>query len=160
MIKIDKNFTEKYIDIAQKSSRRRTIYNFHKDLSDTLQRMLNVMNIDTYVQPHKHENPDKREAFIILSGKVLVVEFDNSGNITEHIVLSRKHDNYGCEISPGTWHTIICLENNSVLYEVKDGPYIQETDKQFASWAPEENASGCRQFNKKIIDFIFGDSSK
>jgi cupin fold WbuC family metalloprotein len=151
MIKIDKNFTLKYIETAQKSTRRRTTYNFHKDLSDTLQRMLNIMNKDTYVQAHRHKNPDKREAFIILKGKVLVIEFDDSGNVIDHIVLNREQENYGCEIAQGCWHTIICLEDNSIVYEVKDGPYIQETDKQFAPWAPKEGDKSCMDYNKKLM---------
>ncbi len=155
MIKIDKQFTNKYIDIASSSERKRTNYNFHKELSDTLQRMLNVMNKNTYVQAHKHEMPDKREAFIILKGKVLVVEFDDVGRITDHIILNRDLENYGCEIVPGSWHTIICLENNSILYEVKDGPYIQETDKQFAVWAPDEGDDACEEYNKVIVGQIF-----
>ncbi len=155
MIKIDRNFTDKLIKTAQKLPRRRINYNFHKKLSDTLQRMLNVMNKDTYVQPHKHENPDKREAFIILKGKVLVIEFDNSGNIAEYILLDRTQENYGCEIAAGTWHTIICLEDNSIIYEVKDGPYIQETDKKFAGWAPKEGDKSCKKYNEALIQKIY-----
>lgn len=151
MIKIDRNFTDKLINQAQKSTRRRVNYNFHKELSDTLQRMLNVMNKDTYVQPHKHENPDKREAFIILKGKILVIEFDDSGNIKEHILLDQTQKNYGCEIAPGTWHTLICIEENSIIYEVKDGPYIQETDKIFAPWAPQEGDSLCTEYNTALM---------
>jgi cupin fold WbuC family metalloprotein len=155
MIKIDKAFTDKYVRLANISERKRINFNFHKEASDTLQRMLNVLNENTYVQPHKHENPDKREAFIILTGKVLVVEFDDTGKITEHILLCRDTGNYACEISPRTWHTIICMENNSVLYELKDGPYIQEIDKQFAAWAPTEGDDRCATYNKTIIDRIF-----
>ena len=154
MIKIEKQFTDKYLHLAASSERKRTNYNFHKEMSDTLQRMLNVMNIDTYVQPHKHEKPDKREVFIILTGKVLVVEFDDVGKITDHIILNRELENYGCEIAPGNWHTIVCLENNSVLYEVKDGPYIQETDKQFAIWAPAEGDDSCENYNKAIVEKV------
>jgi len=154
MIKINKACTDKYIHLAAISERKRINYNFHKEMSDTLQRMLNVMNTNTYVQPHKHENPDKREVFIILTGKVLVVEFDDTGNITEHIFLDRDLGNYACEIAPGTWHTIICLENNSVVYEVKDGPYIPETDKQFANWAPTEGVEGCNNYKKRIVGKI------
>ncbi len=160
MIKIDKQLTDKYLKIAASSERKRTNYNFHKEMSDTLQRMLNVMNIDTYVQPHKHENPDKREAFIILIGKVLVVEFDDSGKVTNHILLNRGLENYGCEIASGSWHTIICLENNSVLYEVKDGPYIQETDKQFASWAPAEGDDAFEEYNKAIVENLNSKDTK
>ncbi len=158
MIKIDKQFTDKYIHLASSSERKRTNYNFHKEMSDTLQRMLNILNKNTYVQAHKHENPDKREVFIILTGKVLVVEFDDLGKITEHIILDRELGNYGCEIASGTWHTIICLENNSILYELKDGPYIVETDKQFAAWTPTEGDEGCDDYNKKIIGRIISEN--
>jgi len=152
MIKINEDFIQKHIEKAAGSPRRRTNYNFHKELSDTLQRMLNIMNSDTYVRIHKHEKPDKREAFIILTGKVVVIEFNNQGEITDYIVLNRDSGNYGCEIAPGIWHTIICLKDNSVLYEVKDGPYIQETDKQFADWSPEEGSENCLDFNRKLIN--------
>ena len=151
MIKINKQFTDKQTTIANKSERKRINFNFHKDASDSLQRMLNTLNTNTYVQPHKHEHPDKREVFIILTGKVLVVEFNNDGEPTEHIILNRDLGNYACEIKPGTWHTIICLENNSVLYEIKDGPYIQRTDKQFAEWAPSEEDNNCQDYNEDII---------
>ncbi|OQX97592.1 MAG: hypothetical protein B6I20_12270 [Bacteroidetes bacterium 4572_117] len=151
MIKIDKQFTAGYLKLAAISERKRINHNFHKEMSDTLQRMLNVMNTNTYVQPHKHEKPDKREVFIILVGKVLVVEFNDSGKITGHIVLSKDSGNYACEIAPGSWHTIICLENNTVVYELKDGPYVQETDKQFAPWAPVEGDSGCESYTMGLI---------
>ena len=60
---------------AANSVRKRTNYNFHKRNDDPLQRMLNVLQPGTYVQPHKHENPDKRETFIILQGRLLIILF-------------------------------------------------------------------------------------
>lgn len=150
MIKIDKKFTDKLMVEASKSERRRITYNFHKELSDSLQRMINTMNTDTYVQPHKHEHPDKREAFILLRGKALVVEFDDQGTIADYILLDKNAESYGCEIDSGYWHTIICLENNTMLYELKDGPYDAKTDKKFAKWAPKEGDANCQAYMKKI----------
>lgn len=150
MIKIDKRFTENLIEKALQSDRKRTTFNFHKELSDSLQRMINTMNTDTYVQPHKHQNPDKREVFILIKGKALVVEFDDQGVVSDYILLDRMAESYGCEIEPGSWHTIICLENNTLLYEVKDGPYDAFTDKKFAKWAPKEGDLNCLAYNKKI----------
>jgi cupin fold WbuC family metalloprotein len=152
MIKIDKNLILPLKSKAIGSERLRCTYNFHKILDDSLQRMLNVLNKNTYVRPHKHENPDKREAFIILEGKVVVFEFDENGNPTSHIILNRNSQDFGCEIAPKTWHTIICLEDNSVLYEVKDGPYDELTDKNFANWAPTEGSEGTAEYNQKLID--------
>jgi cupin fold WbuC family metalloprotein len=152
MIKIDKDFITPLLEKASNSERKRTNYNFHIYPQDTLQRMLNLLNTGTYVQPHKHENPDKREAFIILKGKVAVVEFDDKGNPTESIILEANTKNYGCEIAAKTWHSIICLEDNSVVYEVKDGPYNALTDKDFASWAPVEGEDGTGEYVRNLLE--------
>jgi len=136
---------------AEQSGRLRMNHNFHKDLSDTLQRMLNAMEPHTYVQPHKHEEPDKREIFVILKGRIVVIEFDDDGEIVDHVILDRKAGNYGVEISPGKWHSLISLEKGSAVYEVKDGPYHQIDDKNFANWAPKEGEATCMGFNKNIL---------
>ncbi len=136
---------------AKNSERLRKNYNFHDKLSDPLQRMLNAMEPDTYVQPHKHEAPDKREMFIILKGKALVVTFNNTGEIDEYTILDPTTENFGVEIPPKIWHTIIILSKHTVLFEVKDGPYTPLNDKDFASWAPDEKSPSRFDFNKKII---------
>lgn len=152
MIKIDNSFITPTSEKAKNSERQRMNYNFHKEASATLQRMLNAMEPSTYIQPHKHENPDKVEVFFVLRGKILLVEFDNEGRITDHIILDPDTGNYGGEIPPGTWHTIISLEPGTVAYEVKDGPYDPSIDKNFASWAPAEGDPDCQEYNEKILN--------
>jgi hypothetical protein len=134
MIRIDNPLLSEISARAKASPRRRMNYNFHQTSEDLLNRMLNAMEPGTYVCPHKHENPDKREAFLILKGSILVVEFDND------------------EIPPRTFHTLICLEPGSVLYELKDGPYDQRNDKQFAGWAPMEGDSEAPVFMQRILE--------
>jgi len=151
MISIDANLLNPVLAKASVAERKRSNFNFHKIPGDTLQRMLNVMNTGTYVRPHKHEDPDKREAFIILEGKVAAIEFDESGNPVQCIVMDPKKKVYGCEIEPRKWHSLICLENNSVLYEIKDGPYSPITDKDFASWAPIEGSSNVPGYISQLI---------
>ena len=137
--------------LARNSSRKRKNYNFHISLDERIHRMLNVFEIGTYVQPHKHENPDKTETFIILKGKVLVVIFNEVGDITEFTLLSANEGNYGIEIPPRVWHSLIAMENHSVVYEVKDGPYSEITDKNFASWAPKEGDKDCDEYINNIL---------
>jgi cupin fold WbuC family metalloprotein len=151
MIVIDKKLTDKLTEEAVILPRKRKNHNFHRLLSDPMNRMLHAMEPETYVQPHKHENPDKREAFIILKGKVAVVEFDNEGNIREHIILDPVTGNYGAEIQPRTWHCLIALEKGSLVYEVKDGPYDPSDDKFFASWAPAEGDAGTENYKNALL---------
>jgi len=129
-------------------------FNFHKHPDDLLQRMLHAMNPGTYVQPHKHETSDKREVFILLEGKVAVVEFDDAGAISSFIILSHETGNFGVEIPERTWHMLIALEENSVVYEVKDGPYSPAHDKDFATWAPKEGEPECTEYLSNLRNQI------
>jgi cupin fold WbuC family metalloprotein len=137
---------------AKISTRKRLNHNFHEDLADPINRMLNAFEPGTYLQPHKHENPDKREVFILLRGSLVVVFFDDSGNPTEFVLLDREKGNYAAEIPVGAWHTLIALESGSVVYEVKDGPYQQLSDKNFAGWAPKEGDPDCAEYLKNLTD--------
>ena len=151
MIIINDDFIKPVVEKAKKSSRRRMNYNFHPQLDDPLQRMLNCLEPDTYIQPHKHENPDKCEAFILLKGKVLVVEFDEYGQVTSHALLEAGTGAYGAEIAPRLYHCIIALEPGSVVYEVKNGPYSPLDDKNFASWAPKEGEEDCQKYTENLL---------
>ncbi|MGK7397909.1 MAG: WbuC family cupin fold metalloprotein [Candidatus Cyclobacteriaceae bacterium M3_2C_046] len=151
MIKINQELVQQVSSQAQSSQRKRMNYNFHQQAGDTLHRMLNALEPGTYIRPHKHQDPDKREAFILLRGKVLVVEFDEEGKVSDHIILSESNGNFGVEIPPRTYHSLIALEKNSVIYEIKDGPYNPENDKNFAGWAPDEASPQGNGFNQKIL---------
>ena len=79
------------------------------------------------------------------------IEFDDEGAVINHIILDRKLGNYGTEIPVGTWHSLIVLEDGSIVYEVKDGPYLPIDDKNFAPWAPKEGMAGCVEFIEDIF---------
>jgi len=145
---------------AASSTRKRLNHNFHDDLSDPINRMLNAFEPETYIQPHNHENPDKREVFILLRGSLVVVFFDETGNPSEFVLLDRDKGNYAVEIPVGVWHSLFALEPGSVVYEVKDGPYLPMNDKNFASWAPKEGDPECDKYLKILTDQYRMDKSK
>lgn len=151
MIKIDQNLLDEMMVKSRLAKRGRAFFTFHKSDDDTMQRMLNAMQPGTYLQPHKHENPDKREVFLVLTGKFLVVEFDESGKITDHMTLDAQSNFRAAEIAERVIHTVICLAPDSIVYELKDGPYDPIDDKNFAVWAPKEGDQGCDKFINKIL---------
>jgi cupin fold WbuC family metalloprotein len=152
MIRIDEPLINKLSSEAQTSARLRKTYNFHDGPADTMQRMLNAMEPGTYVRPHKHQNPDKREVFFVIRGTLCVVEFNDAGEVADHTILNTGNLNYGVEVPQGTWHTIISLETGSVAYEVKDGPYDPLNDKNFASWAPAEDDPEASLYLRKLME--------
>ncbi len=136
---IDRELLENISIKAAKSERKRINFNFHQ-LEDGVQRMLNAIEPDSYVRPHRHINPDREEFFVVLKGKGGVILFDENGKIQEKILLDPISGNIGIDISGRIFHTIFSLEKGSVFFEVKPGPYDPLADKGFADWAPEENS--------------------
>jgi cupin fold WbuC family metalloprotein len=123
MRKIDQYILKQLSKKAKESPRKRHILNFHKSAEEPIHRMLNALEPETYVRPHKHQNPDKTESFIILKGSVLVLIFNDDGTIKEKIVLKGDQESYGVEIYPFEWHSLISLEEGTVIFETKNGPY-------------------------------------
>lgn len=122
---------------AKESPRLRMNYNFHSSESDSLNRLLNAVEPGTYVRPHRHLNPDKEEIILVLRGSVESFVFDDNGNVIEKIVISPEKGCYGMEIKPGLWHSLFVTEPDTILYEIKRGPYAPLSPDNFASWSPD-----------------------
>ena len=98
--------------------------------------MLNAIEPDSYVCPHRHLNPPKDEGFLVLQGKGAAIIFKDDGEIKEILLMDPAQKKWGVDIPAGIYHTIISLQSGTVFYEVKSGPYEPLTDKDFAPWAP------------------------
>jgi len=152
LVKLTESLIGEVADRAKASPRKRANYNFHKSYDAPIQRMLNAAEPGTYIQPHKHEDPDKTEVFIILKGSAMVVEFDGKGAVSDRVILDAAAGGAkAVEIPPRVWHSFITLKPGTVLYEVKEGPYDERRDKKFAAWAPLEGSPGAGEFNRKIL---------
>ncbi len=151
MVIIDEQLTTSLAAEAKNSARQRKNYNFHRDYADPVNRMLNAFEPGTYVRPHKHESPDKWEVFIVLSGRALVLRFDDTGAILEYVVLDHARGVYGVEIAAREWHAVASLASGTVLYEVKPGPYAPIDDKNFASWAPPEGSLDAAAYLSSLL---------
>ena len=75
------------------------------------------------------------------------------------IILDHSRGMYGVEIPERTWHMLVVLEENSVIYEVKDGPWSPLNDKQFASWAPGESDPAYQTYLTSILKVVRAEDS-
>lgn len=136
---------------ALQSPRRRMNYNFHQELDDPVNRLLNAVEPGTYVRPHRHLHPEKEEMFLVLRGRVAVFTFDPAGGITETIVLDPAAGRYGAEIKAGVWHGLLVLRSGTVIYEVKKGPYAPLAAEDLAPWSPAaEDEKAVKAFLEKL----------
>ena len=139
---------------ARRSPRRRVILPFHKSSDDTLHRMLNALEPCSYVQPHRHIAPPKPECLIVLGGALGYVSFAPDGAVYRCFVVRAGSDAIGIDIQPGIYHTFFALEENTVIFEVKPGPYEPMTDKDFAPWAPREGDPEAASYLAKLYDLV------
>lgn len=124
---IDKQLLDDVSIQAQKSNRLRMNYNFHQSLEDKCHRFLNAVEPGTVVPIHKH--PTKDESFVILRGKVRVTTHNDDGSIIEDVVLRQESGNYGVDIPKNVWHKLESLESGSVIFECKEGPFVEQEEE-------------------------------
>ena len=136
---------------SRQSPRKRIIFPFHKSPDAQLHRMLNAMQPGTYIQPHRHLFPPKAESVIVLQGAIYVFIFTDDGKIDDVHTIKAGSLNLGIDSEPGVFHTFAAIEEDTVLFEVKPGPYNQADDKDFALWAPAEGTDGAKEY----LDFLY-----
>lgn len=124
---IDTNVLDDLTRRAQDSPRLRMNYNFHQSLDELCHRMLNAVEPGTDIPIHRH--PTKDESFVILRGKVRSTTYNDDGSTIESVVLCQKDGVYGVNIPKGVWHKLESLESGSVIFECKEGPYVEREEE-------------------------------
>jgi cupin fold WbuC family metalloprotein len=137
---------------AARSDRLRVPYRFHAH-EEPVQRMLNAILPGSYITPHKHENPDKVELISVLVGTAAVVHYTDAGEIAEVFVLRRNGPVYGVDIPPRVYHNFVAL-TPCVILEIIQGPYVAETHKKFAPWAPLEDSPEAAAYLARLEGLI------
>ena len=120
---IDKQLIDEVSRQAKQSDRLRMNHNFHQSLDEKCHRFLNAVEPGTKVEIHRH--PTKDESFVLLRGKIRVTTHNDDGSIIEDVLLSNDDGRYGVNIPKGVWHTIEAIEPDSVIFECKEGPFVE-----------------------------------
>lgn len=143
---LDRDVLARVAAEASASPRRRKNFNFH-DLSDAVQRFINVLQPGTYVRPHRHLRPEGEsgfECFLVLQGAIGFIVLDAGGNALRTETLRAGGPTFGLELAEGQFHTLIALEPDSAMFEIKEGPYIPASDKDFLPQFPAEGTDAAR----------------
>jgi len=141
-------------DAAASAPRLRAHRNLHPELSDPVQRLAIAMEPGTYVRPHRH--PHTFELLFALSGRFLVLNFDDEGNVTHRVVLGEE-----CkvvEMAAGTWHSVLSLDHGGVIFEVKHGSYQPVAEDDFARWSPAEGEPATAELLRWSAEAQIGDT--
>lgn len=136
---VDRQLLEQVTLEASASPRLRKNHNIHRCDESRCHRLLNGIEPGSYIRPHRHLDPEKDEAFILMKGRLGVVTFSADGTVAETVLLSHAGGNLAADIPSGVYHAAVSLETGTVFYETKAGPYLPLTEDEKALWAPGEN---------------------
>ena len=161
LVRISQGLLDDLLHKAAETPRRRQHHNLHTSHADPCQRLLNAIELDSYIRPHRHALDPKVECLVAVRGKFALITFDDHGS-PERVVRfgTELHGrdgqlDIGVEVPAATWHTVIALVPGSVLLEVKAGPFNPHAAKEPAPWAPEEqsaDAEGYFQALRRIAE--------
>ena len=153
MISISSNDLDQLSKAADAAPRKRSNRNLHQSLDAKVQRLAIAMEPDTYVRPHRH--PQTWECYLPLRGAFKVVLFDDTGLVTDCIAIGQ-NGLVAYELPANTWHSVLSLQKGSIIFEVKEGPYIQPAVTDTAAWSPAEGTEAVASFKRFLATVQVG----
>ena len=132
---LDSAFLEQLAADAATVPRRRKNFNLHAASDAPCQRFFNALCADSYIPPHRHDDPTKDETLVLLRGRLGVVIFREDGTVLESRTLL---PGMIADVPHGTLHAWVAFEDGTVFFEAKAGPYIPLTPGEIAPFAPPE----------------------
>lgn len=136
---------------ARHSPRLRRTSNLHRH-EEAVQRFLNVLQPGTYVRPHRHlrAEPDTGfECFVVLQGAIGLLLLDGDGTVLECHRLEADGPLRGIELAEGQVHTLVALRDDTVMFEIKQGPYQPSADKDFLAQFPPEGTAEAAEWERR-----------
>ena len=104
---------------AKVSERLRCNLDMRNSADDQSQRMLNALEPGTVMPIHRHKGSS--ETCVCIRGHFEEYFYDEQVNLTDTIDMIP--GGVVLNIEKGQWHSLMCLESGTVLFEAKDGAY-------------------------------------
>ncbi len=139
------------IAASRVNERRRMMVPIQRSEAAPVQRLLNIMQPGSYVQPHRHPRPQAAELAYVIQGAMQVWIFDDAGAVTESRICRAGTAESLVDLEPDIWHSFAALEPDTVILEIKGGPYDKAQDKVFAPWAPNENEPAASAYLQQLL---------
>jgi len=127
MIIIDEQLLDEISVEASENNRLRKNFNLHNSFDDKVQRLLNALEPGTEVPIHRHLNTV--ETYFVIRGSLIVSIYDDMKKPVRTVTLNPTDGKYGVTIPEGEWHSVEVIDKGTVIFEVKEGPYIPITEE-------------------------------
>lgn len=154
IVKVDVKVIEELKSKARENASGKYRLCMHHSPQDNLHEMFIVRSRGDYGRPEMHTYTT--ESHTIIEGTLLIIIFDNIGNIAEFFELSKEKCN-SYRMDTNIYHMSIPLTEQVVYYETKLGPFPNEGNI-FPDWAPEPHdaervAAYIKELEEKMQSF-------
>ena len=140
------------LEASRTSARKRIMLPMHRSDQEGVQRLINFVQLGSYIRPHLHPMPECIENVTVLAGCLGFMTFDSEGQVlTRHRLMAGNAACCMVDIEQGVWHTLVPLAPDTVVLEIKRGPYQASTDKRFAPWSPIEGTESAHQWLEEVV---------
>lgn len=143
-------------ETAADSPRSRSHHLVHDSHEDSVQRMVIVLDPDTYVPPHRHTAGGRWEILSLIQGRAVALVFDDEGVVQNRVELSAD-SNVLVEIPEAAWHSLVSLEEGTTMLEIKPGPFAPLEAGDVTTWAPKEGEEGVQDMVRWLGECKVGD---
>lgn len=140
---VDQSAIDRLAKEAKASPRRRAHLLLHSGHDDQVQRLLIALQPGTYVRPHHHS--EQWEMLVLLRGRGRLLSFNEDGRVLSRLEMNKASPI--AQISICIWHGFVVLERDTVVMEIKPGPY---RPNEFAEWAPAEGCPDVSAFLRRV----------
>ena len=137
---------------ARLSPRLRKNHNLHPGDNSACHRFFNAIEPGSYIQPHRHLDPEKDETLVLIRGRLGVVSFDDSGTVTDKALLSAPGQVVG--LPHGAYHSALSLQSGTIFLEIKAGPYLPFSAREKAPFAPDEGAPEVAAYLERLEELF------
>jgi len=147
---VDRELLDAVSVAARTAPRLRKNHNLHQSDASVCHRLLNAIEPGSYIRPHRHLDPEKSEAMILLRGSLGVITFDAQGRVTASVLLRAGGDQVVADIQYGVYHTALALETGTIFFEAKAGPYLPLAPEEQADFAPKEGSPAAASYLERL----------
>ncbi len=156
----DHLYFDDLVNQANRSVRLRAYHNIHQSFLEPCQKLFNAIHVNSYIRPHRHLIDSKDELLVSIKGVFALILYDDLGSISSITLFGSEkyHERLSIgsciQLFPEDWHTVVALTDESILLEVKNGPFKADLAKELASWAPEEESLEATKYHQFLISKI------
>lgn len=139
---LDAVLLERGLQASRTSPRRRMMMPLHRRM-EGVQRLVNFLQPRSYIRAHRHPQPEHSECIAVVQGAAGVIEYAPDGAVRRCWRLEAgRPEALVVDIDAGVWHGLVALVPDTVVLEIKRGPYDAARDKEFPEWSAPEGSEG------------------